>query len=203
MPGFIRDYWWAALVVPLATAVTAVLVVGLVFSDQGTGSSRRTQAAVPAAVTSGVAGTPKAPVAAPGLPPSARAMCASNREPRAVVVSISQQTMWMCQGPELFGDSPVTTGIDTPKNRTPTGSWRIVARETDRFLTGPDYRVFVHFWMPFFGDFGFHDSPWQRFAYGTAMYKTAGSRGCVHVPAQAMGVLYRWATVGTLVTIRS
>ncbi len=131
------------------------------------------------------------------------AACTRNNRTRLVTVSISAQRMWMCQGTTMVGASPVTTGIDNAADRTPTGTWKIVARETNRFLVGVDYRVHVAYWLPFFGDFGFHDSPWQRVAYGSSDYRTRGSRGCVHVPGPEMAALYRWASVGTTVTVRA
>ena len=57
--------------------------------------------------------------------------------------------------------------------------------------------------MPYDYDYGFHDSSWQHFAYGSERYRTEGSHGCVHVPPRAMPFVYAWAQTGTLVTIRS
>ena len=57
--------------------------------------------------------------------------------------------------------------------------------------------------MPFNGDFGFHDAPWQTMPYGAAGYTDNGSHGCVHLPAEAMAWLFNWAAVGATVTIRT
>ena len=48
-----------------------------------------------------------------------------------------------------------------------------------------------------------HDSPWQNFAYGSALYKTRGSHGCTHVPGAMMAWFYSWARVGTRVMIHT
>jgi lipoprotein-anchoring transpeptidase ErfK/SrfK len=57
--------------------------------------------------------------------------------------------------------------------------------------------------MPFYGAYGFHDASWQTFPYGSPLYTTQGSHGCVHVPVAVLGTLFNWAPIGTLVTIQS
>ena len=57
--------------------------------------------------------------------------------------------------------------------------------------------------MPFDGGIGFHDSSWQTFPYGSPLYTTQGSHGCVHVPVAVIATLFDWAPISTPVTIRS
>ncbi|MGJ0120597.1 L,D-transpeptidase [Williamsia sp. MIQD14] len=197
LTGWSRDYWWALIVVPLALIVSGVLVAG---SFTSTSSSPR---AVTAAVTSAAPSRSGVAPTTSSIAAADTAACRGVDGGKSVVVSISEQRMRMCDASSLVEASYVTTGIDNRTDRTPTGTWKIVAEETDRYLVGSDYRVFVHYWMPFFGDFGFHDSPWQNFDYGSPKYRTNGSRGCVHVPGATMASLYRWAGVGTTVTIRA
>jgi lipoprotein-anchoring transpeptidase ErfK/SrfK len=194
MRGAVRDYWWAALVVPLSVVLTVILIGGA-----GRDDGRKTET-VSAAVTAPAPST--APARSAQEIADAQA-CRTASGPRTVTVSIAEQRMWLCSGSSTTAASPVTTGIDTPIDRTPTGTWRIIDRETDRYLVGPDYRVFVHYWLQFFGDYGFHDSPWQDLPYGDPRYRSSGSRGCVHVPEPMMSRLYDWATLGTTVTIRT
>ncbi|GGF27522.1 L,D-transpeptidase [Williamsia phyllosphaerae] len=201
MPTSLRDYWWAIVIVPVAVVVTAILVAGLF-----TGADPSSGPAVAAAVTSDApapAPTTEAPSSSAVTAAADARACAGNGGARLVTVSISEQRMWMCQGTRTISASPITTGIDNPTDRTPTGTWNVVARETDRFLVGPGYRVHVNYFLPFFDDYGFHDSPWQTFPYGSQGYRTGGSRGCVHVPGPEMAALYRWAAVGTTVTVRA
>ncbi|GAB2646667.1 hypothetical protein GCM10027169_13770 [Gordonia jinhuaensis] len=140
------------------------------------------------------------PASAPPTP--APDPCRDNTLPRRVVVSVGSQHMWLCQAANVYADSPVTTGSVDLGDGTPLGTWQIQSRETDRYLWGPDYRVFVHYWLPYFEDIGFHDSSWQKFPYGDLnMYKRFGSHGCVHVPAEMMSGLYTWALEGTTVTV--
>ena len=128
--------------------------------------------------------------------------CAGNSADSLVRVSIGQQHAWWCEGARAVGSTPVTTGAVNTGDATPTGTWVIQAKQTDRYLVGPGYRDFVHYWMPFHGDFGLHDSPWQTFPYGSKQYTDDGSHGCVHFPEAAMAAIYSWAKVGvTVVTI--
>jgi lipoprotein-anchoring transpeptidase ErfK/SrfK len=130
--------------------------------------------------------------------------CAGNTAASLVLVSISRQHVWMCQGPREINSTAATTGAVDHGNATPTGSWLVQAKQIDRYLVGPGYRDFVHYWVPFNGDFGFHDASWQKMPFGAPGYRTQGSNGCVHLPLAVMSWLYGWARVGaTVVTIQA
>ena len=49
--------------------------------------------------------------------------------------------------------------------------------------------------------FGFHDSSWQKFPYGSPKYRTHGSHGCVHMPLRAIAWFYNWVARPTAVHI--
>jgi lipoprotein-anchoring transpeptidase ErfK/SrfK len=129
--------------------------------------------------------------------------CLSNATAKLVVVSIGEQRAWMCDHARQVYSTLVTTGAADAGDGTPIGSWQVQARQTDRYLTGPGYRDFVHYWVPFDGDFGFHDASWQTMPFGAPGYRANGSHGCVHLPMPAMAWLYRWAQVGTTVTVET
>ncbi len=86
---------------------------------------------------------------------------------------------------------------------TPTGRYHIQGRNTDTVLTlntGATYDV--KYWIPFDAPlFGFHDSSWQHFPYGSPQYKTDGSHGCIHMPLKAIAYLYHWVDIGADVSI--
>ncbi|HTZ44909.1 MAG TPA: L,D-transpeptidase [Jatrophihabitans sp.] len=213
----LQRYGWRAYAIP----VLAVVSVAALWHSTSAGSQPRSEPGS----ASLAAPTRKAPTPARGVPeppalPSAPASapypaaslqlgddaitCAHNGHPSLVVVSISKQHVWMCQGARQVYDSPATTGETDNGNATPTGSWTIQSRETNRYLVGPGYRDYVHYWLPFFGDFGFHDATWQRMPFGSPGYRTAGSHGCVHLPMTAVRWLYQWAQVGaTIVTVQA
>lgn len=129
--------------------------------------------------------------------------CAHNRAAQKVIVSIKAQHLWMCARHHLVRQTAVTTGMAGQWTSTPTGNFVVQGRVRNTTLTlntGATYAV--KYWIPFEGPlFGFHDSSWQTFPYGSAAYKTAGSHGCVHMPLKAIAFLYRWSERPTAVHI--
>lgn len=183
-----RGYAWAAALAAAVIVMTVVLGV------------RIAKATHPEIVTAHTA----APQSVAPTAHAEQTPCPPDDMQKRLVVSVSRQHLWLCEHGHSVGSSPVTTGRSATGHGTPLGSWRIISHETSRYLEGPGYRVHVHYWLPFFRDIGFHDSPWQRFTYGDLeQYKTRGSQGCVHVPGPMMAELYRWTRVGTAVTVTS
>ena len=131
--------------------------------------------------------------------------CAANTAAQLVKVSIRQQHLWMCAGHTPVRDTPVTTGIPGENTHTPTGTYTVQARTRNTTLTLISGRTYaVKYWIPFDAPlFGFHDSSWQTFAYGSQRYRTDGSHGCVHMPVKAIAFLYHWVHVGAKVRIRA
>jgi hypothetical protein len=131
--------------------------------------------------------------------------CARNKARQLVLVSIRAQHAWLCARSRTVYSTAVTTGMSGPDTRTPTGKYTIQSRNKNSVLTlsnGDRYNV--KYWIPFDAPlFGFHDSSWQHFPYGSAQYKTDGSHGCVHMPLAAMKFLYGWSRVGANVDIRA
>lgn len=121
---------------------------------------------------------------------------------QAFRVDLSRQFARMCANHQQVRTTPVTTGAVDLGYGTPTGTWHVQNRVRDTTLypaAGGAYPV--NYWMPYDGVYGIHDSPWQHFRYGSAKYRTHGSHGCIHVPGPTMAWLFRWAPVGTTVTI--
>lgn len=129
--------------------------------------------------------------------------CATSTHAQLVRVSLRAQHLWMCAHRRLVADTPITSGMLGQYTETPTGTFRIqgITRDTSlTLISGATYAV--KYWIPFDGPlFGFHDSSWQNFPYGSARYRTDGSHGCVHMPLRAIAFLARWAEVGATVTI--
>lgn len=187
--------------------VAAIAVAGamLVAGCSATSSGRGAVAAPPrhSAPPSTAAHDP-APAASAAAKP-ARTPCTGNARPRWVFVSLRRQHLWLCARSRVVRDSPITSGMLGQYTETPTGNYRIQGLNRDTTLTlntGATYPV--RYWIPFDAPlFGFHDSSWQDFPYGSARYKTAGSHGCVHVPLAVIRFLYRWADIGTPVRIKA
>jgi hypothetical protein len=146
---------------------------------------------------------PAAPASTASSARPVRTPCSANREAKYVFVSIRRQHLWMCARHRVVRDSPITSGVVGEYTSTPTGRFEIQDRVRNTWLTlidGSSYQV--KYWIPFQGPlFGFHDSSWQRFPYGSPRYRTQGSHGCVHMPLAAIRFLYRWADIGTTVRI--
>jgi L,D-transpeptidase catalytic domain len=220
--GFVARYGWRAYALPVLVVLTvAALLQGTTGKHAAAHALGATTAGTKAGKTSaksaggakftefGNEGGPDQTTDAAPDPVTLRTdidsdVCAHNEYTELAVVSIAQQHAWMCDKHMQVYSTPVTTGSHVDNDETPLGSWRVQGRQRDRYLVGPGYRDYVHFWVPFNGDFGFHDATWQTMAFGSPNYVTKGSHGCVHMPMPAMTWFYSWAKVNeTVVTIEA
>jgi hypothetical protein len=123
---------------------------------------------------------------------------------KTVLVDISRQLARLCNGNQQLRESWVTTGASAHGMGTPTGTWHVQARIRNTTLHPASGGSFpVHYWVPYDGDYGMHDSPWQHFAYGSSRYKTHGSHGCVHFPGAVMKWMFGWIHVGNTVKVHA
>ncbi len=152
--------------------------------------------------------------------------CDLNSSAQIVIVSISQQHMWACNGKTVVYDNPIITGMQMyPSELTPVGTYHIYSKLTDQTLAGSDFTGhwsdYVYYWLPFldnqYGTYGFHDlTQTANGANGradsdfgsvdiNAPYTAAkhGSHGCVEMPLAAAKWLYNWTSVGTAVTVEA
>jgi hypothetical protein len=161
-----------------------------------------------AAAAAQAAGAEAARRAAAVRQPGSPACAGTPAGVKHIYVSISQQHLWACTGDVLLTDTAITTGASAITNvhyATPLGTSHITGESRNTVLAGHDvngpWNDPVKFWMPFDGGIGFHDSSWQTFPYGSDLYKTQGSHGCIHIPVAVIATLFDWAPVGTLVTV--
>ena len=117
-----------------------------------------------------------------------------------VEVDLDAQKLYLYQNGERLLTTKLVSGSVAEGHRTPTGVYSIYAKQTDRYLTGADYRSFVHYWMPFLGGYGLHDASW-RSTFGGDIYLYDGSHGCVNLPSKAAKTLYQNVSVGTKVIL--
>lgn len=211
--ALVRRYGWRVYAIPVLL-VLSVVTIDQNFSAHSARSAHRAGGGSPSrghgATVEGLTGdaaryraglTPAPIVVDLGTDVSS---CGQNPYPTLLLVSISQQRLWACEGARQVDTTAVTTGRLTDSMQTPLGSWRVQGKQRDRYLVGPGYRDYVHYWVPFNGDFGLHDAPWQTMPFGSAGWRTQGSHGCVHVPTPTMDWIYQWVHVGdTVVTIES
>lgn len=197
MRRFAERYGWTVYCLPVLLVVTM-----FVLADPSYGQA---VGAPPAAASTPAEQPirPLLPVATASAPPatSEDTECVNNTQAQLILVSLARQRAWGCAGAVAMYTTPVTTGDVSVGNATPTGTWTIKAKQTDRYLSGPGYSDYVSYWMQFSGDFGLHDASWQTMPFGDPAYRSQGSHGCVHLPTPAMSWLYGWAKVGATVTI--
>ena len=124
---------------------------------------------------------------------------------RVWLIDISRQWARACYHHQQLRATFVTTGASALGYGTPTGTWRVNANKRRNVTLYPAAggAYPVKYWLPYDGNlYGLHDSSWQKFAYGSAKYRTQGSHGCTHVPLPMMRWVYHWAPIGTSITIR-
>jgi hypothetical protein len=198
------------LKIKLLIGVLAVVAIGYFVYDRHH-QSDVTQTAQKAAVSAKADATQKAAA-------ELASHCAgvSGQE---IIVSISAQHMWACDGTTTAYDNPVITGMEMyPADLTPPGTYHVFTKETDHTLKGCDstgcWNDYVNYYLIFltnqYGNYGFHDATWRSPSdFGKININApdtaakVGSHGCVEMPLAAAKWLYGWALVGTTVVIQS
>lgn len=121
--------------------------------------------------------------------------------PDYIAVNIERQMVSFYRDGALAISSPVVTGMPGG-HETPTGLYEVMNYEHDCWLTGPDFHVFVKYWVGFYPAYGLHDALWrEEGAFGGEIYRTNGSHGCVNTPEAAMQYIYENSEVGTPVLV--
>ena len=117
-----------------------------------------------------------------------------------VELDLNSQVMYCYNGGQLVCSAPCVSGNVSMGWATPNGVYHIYSKQTNRYLTGPGYRSFVNYWMPFNGGIGLHDGTW-RSAFGGAEYLYNGSHGCVNLPLSAAATVFANVHEGTAVIV--
>ena len=117
-----------------------------------------------------------------------------------VEVNLTSQHLYFYKNGSLVLESDFVSGCVAEGHATPTGVFTIKSKETNRYLTGDDYRSWVYYWMPFNGGIGFHDATWRSY-FGGSIYLQNGSHGCINLPYSAARTLYNNISVGTYVVV--
>ncbi len=116
-----------------------------------------------------------------------------------IEVDIARQTMTCFRDGALLVSTPIVSGRSWG-HMTPSGYYRVQSKLPNQWLTGPDYCVFVQYWLGFYGSYGIHDARW-RSIFGGEQYINNGSHGCVNTPTEAMELIYGCAEVNTPVLV--
>jgi len=116
-----------------------------------------------------------------------------------VEVDVKNQRMTFYKNGALIVSTDVVTGKVDGHN-TPRGFYHARNKETNAWLTGPDFTVFVKYWVGIFDAYGLHDASW-RTNFGKDYYLYGGSHGCVNTPEAAMKLIFDNIDVGTPILI--
>jgi lipoprotein-anchoring transpeptidase ErfK/SrfK len=203
-----------ALVVIVFVALTSTAVYGLSHMNAPSKASSKTTAATTHTNTGNTSSTKSN-----AQPVAAINYCAENTLSQNVLVSISKQHLWACDGAKVQYDSPVVTGMESyAADLTPIGTYHIQAKQTNIHLKGCDatgcWDDPVSYWMLWldnqYGQYGFHDATWRNPSqFGKVNINApdsaavVGSHGCVELPLTTAKWIYNWAAIGTTVTIES
>ena len=139
-----------------------------------------------------------------GSPLEAPFTCLRNGQPFSisgtyVEVDIQNQQMTYYKDGEVLVHTDVVTGRKGGYD-TPTGYYQVQTHSPNAWLSGPDYLVFVKYWVGFYQAYGIHDASW-RTIFGGDKYIYDGSHGCVNTPEEAMAIIYNDITIGTPVVV--
>lgn len=106
-----------------------------------------------------------------------------------VEINLTAQHLFLYKNGELVIDTDFVSGDVAKGHSSPTGAFGITYTTKDAILRGTDYATPVTYWMPFAGDVGMHDATWRR-SFGSNIYKTNGSHGCINLPFSAAKTIY-------------
>jgi hypothetical protein len=119
------------------------------------------------------------------------------REPeRSVIISLTDQMMWVFEDDSIIQRFPVSTGV--PAHRTPTGSYRVHNKAPRAYSNR--YECWMLQWQAITPDgmIGMHSLE------GTSYLRRLGSvasHGCIRLSHENAQWLYDWSEIGTPVDI--
>ncbi len=106
-----------------------------------------------------------------------------------VEVNITAQHLYFYKDGKLVVESDFVSGNLSKGYVNPLGTFPVQYKEKNAILSGEDYSSPVDYWMPFYGDIGFHDASWRN-KFGKNIYKTNGSHGCINMPRENAKKMY-------------
>lgn len=116
-------------------------------------------------------------------------------------VDIDKQVVTYFEDGAIVFQSPCVTGAVNSGHGTPTGKFNIINKIPGKRLKGPTWDCWVNRWMKFTNtNCGFHDAKWRK-SFGSDIYLTNGSHGCVNMPYNKVCELYDMVKVGTTVIV--
>ena len=123
--------------------------------------------------------------------------------PDFVLVDLSEQrAIFYKNGMRVLADNCVT-GDAKKGYHTTVGIHQITFKDTNRTLKGSYGEAFVKYWMRFTaGGQGLHDAGWIR-NFGSQIYVSNGSHGCVNLPRETAATIFANSYVGMPVIVEN
>lgn len=119
-----------------------------------------------------------------------------------VEVDLDKQHLYLYVDGEKKAEGDICSGSVADGCATPGGLYTIDNKDYDRYLVGEGYRDWVHYFMPFNGGIGLHDSTWREVdEYGGDVYLEAGSHGCINMPLELVETVDQYIDVGDYVIL--
>lgn len=118
-----------------------------------------------------------------------------------VLVDISEQHVWYYKNGKSVKDSDCVTGT-LGIHDTPLGAYSIMEiLPNGKVLRGDDYETPVNKWIRLTNTgIGLHDANWRR-NFGSTIYKSNGSHGCINLPYDFADYLCKHVKIGMPVII--
>ena len=123
--------------------------------------------------------------------------------PDFVLVDVSEQrAVFYKNGMRVLADNCVT-GDAKKGYHTTVGIHQIIFKDTNRTLRGSYGEAFVKYWMRFTASGqGLHDAGWRR-NFGSQIYVSNGSHGCVNLPRETAATIFANSYVGMPVIVEN
>lgn len=114
---------------------------------------------------------------------------------KQIVINLTNQRIYAYEDGELLRTVIVSSGL--PSTPTVVGDYRIYWKLTSQTMSGPGYYLPGVPWvMYFYQGYAIHGTYWHN-NFGQPM-----SHGCVNLPSEDAEWFFRWAEVGTPVSVR-
>ena len=127
----------------------------------------------------------------------------SGQPVRRVEVKINEQTLYYYEDDKLTLKSPIVSGNKDITDETPHGKFEVRRKVEDTSLRGRDYIEHVDYWVGFDqtgGIYGLHDAQW-RDEFGGDIWLYDPSRGCVNMPLDKIGLLFKRLRLGDEISV--
>jgi hypothetical protein len=127
----------------------------------------------------------------------------SGQPVRRVEVKINEQTLYYYEDDKLTLKSPIVSGNKDITDETPHGKFEVRRKVEDTSLRGRDYIEHVDYWVGFDqtgGIYGLHDAQW-RDEFGGDIWLYDPSRGCVNMPLDKIGLLFKRLKLGDEISV--